>query len=191
MVFDLMRLSHVSPDAQSYHHLIARHAHFQNLEAALLQLEKLDSSELTPLVDSLNTLALTALDLGEVKIAHDLALRAESRYDTLLPTSTWLQLIEAAAGASFVSLTPLHLPSTSADTSSSFLPFSTASTAWPAATLPKASFSTSWLWQGAMPSPSSRNSASTSSKPKTLYCRSTTLRLSSRHSVLPVISNRR
>lgn len=103
MVFDLMRLSQISPDAQSYHHLIARHAHFQNLEAALLQLDQLDRLHITPLVESLNTLALAAVEVGEVKIAHDLALRAESRYDTLLPSSTWFQLIEAAAKASFVS----------------------------------------------------------------------------------------
>lgn len=104
-----MKLSGCKYDSTTHHLLILRHARADNLEAALFQLDKLRLAKLPPLLESINTVALLAIKHGEVKIAHELVIRAEEQSvendeaPTNIPPETWFQLLESAAELNYVS----------------------------------------------------------------------------------------
>lgn len=100
-----MKLCGLTPDANTLHHLVLRAVRSSNLEAALLELDKIRMADLTPTLESYNAVALLSLEHGEVRVAHDLLLRAEADLgeDTYAPVSSWFQLLEVAASASYVS----------------------------------------------------------------------------------------
>ena len=100
----MMSQAGVTPDEQSFHHIIMRHVHQGQIEMCLQVLAYMQASGVAPSVLTMHHIIKEAASVGMARLALDLAFGFEEQDARRLETETWMHCLVSCADSLYVGL---------------------------------------------------------------------------------------
>lgn len=98
-----MKAKGITATANTYEHIIAHHANFENLPMCLQTLSEVDKSNIVPTIRTADLVIQTACRMSLPKLAMDVANAFESVSPRRLEGYTWAAILESSCEVLFVS----------------------------------------------------------------------------------------